>query len=81
MKTLTAGKARSNLGRLIDETIESSEPVRITGRRGNAVLIGEQDWMSIQETLHLLSIPGMRESIKEGLEASLEECFQDLDPK
>lgn len=79
MKTVTASSARSNLYRLIEETVESSEPVQITGRKGNAVLVSEQDWRSIQETMYLLSIPGMRESIREGLETPVEECEEDLE--
>jgi len=74
MKTITASTARANLYRLIEETAESSEPVQITGKRGNAVLVSEQDWRAIQETMYLLSIPGMRESIREGLETPVEEC-------
>lgn len=79
MKTVTASKARSNLYRLIDETVDSSEPVQITGRRGNAVLVSEEDWTAIQETMYLVSIPGMRQSIQEGLNTPVEECAQELD--
>lgn len=79
MKTITASQARSNLYRLIDDTIDSSEPVQITGRRGNAVLVSEEDWRSIQETMYLLSIPGMRESIVEGMNTPLDECVGELD--
>lgn len=77
MKTITASNARSNLYRLIDDTIDSSEPVQITGRRGNAVLVSEEDWRSIQETLYLISIPGMRESILEGMNTPLDECVSE----
>ena len=79
MNTLSATEARSNLYRLIDETIETHKPVTITGKRGNAVLISEPDWNAINETLHLLSIPGMRESIRDGMAESLEECDTKLD--
>lgn len=79
MNTLSATEARSNLYRLIDETIETHKPVTITGKRGNAVLISEPDWNAINETLHLLSIPGMRESIRDGMSESLEECDTKLD--
>jgi antitoxin YefM len=79
MKTITASKARANLYRLIEETSESSEPVQITGKRANAVLVSEEDWRAIQETMYLLSIPGMRESIREGLEARLEECVEEIE--
>ena len=79
MKTITASKARANLYRLIEETADSSEPVQITGRRTNAVLVSEQDWRAIQETMYLLSIPGMRESIREGMESPIEECAEEID--
>ena len=67
MSSMTATEARRQLYRLVDEVQESHEPVRIAGKRGNAVLIGEDDWRAVQETLYLVSIPGMRESIVEGL--------------
>lgn len=67
MSTLTASEARANLYRLIDETAESHEPIIISGKRNSAVLISEEDWGAIQETLYLLSVPGMRESIKTGM--------------
>lgn len=79
MNTLSAAEARSNLYRLIDETIQTHKPVTITGKRGNAVLISERDWNAINETLHLLPIPGMRESIRDGMAESLEECDAKLD--
>lgn len=79
MPTLSATEARSKLYRLIDETTNSHQPIIITGKRGNAVLVSEEDWQSLQETLYLLSIPGMRESIREGLAASVDECEQDID--
>ncbi|MGB7293023.1 MAG: type II toxin-antitoxin system Phd/YefM family antitoxin [Thermodesulfobacteriota bacterium] len=77
MKTIKATEARNKLYRLIDETSESHEPIHISGKRSNAVLISEEDWRSIQETLHLLSIPGMRESIVEGLQTPVEECSEE----
>lgn len=77
MKTIKATEARNKLYRLIDETSESHEPIHISGKRSNAVLISEEDWRSIQETLHLLSIPGMRESIIEGLRTPVEECSEE----
>jgi prevent-host-death family protein len=77
MKTMTASVARANLYRLLDETAESSEPVQITGKKGNAVLVSERDWRAMQETMYLLSIPGMRESIREGLATPIEECSED----
>lgn len=77
MKTMTVSEARANLYRILDETAESHEPVHITGKRSNGVLVSEDDWRSVQETLHLLSVPGMRESIREGLAAPLEECGEE----
>jgi len=79
MPTLTATEARSKLYRLIDETTNSHQPIIITGKRGNAVLVSEEDWQLLQETLYLLSIPGMRKSIREGLATSVDECEQDID--
>ena len=79
MQTLTASEARANLYRLIDQTAESHEPIVITGKRSNAVLLSSEDWAAIQETLFLLSVPGMRESILEGMAASAEECSKELD--
>lgn len=79
MTTLTASEARANLYRLIDQTAESHEPVYISGKRRGAVLISEEDWKAIQETLFLLSVPGMRESIKEGMAELLEESTKELD--
>jgi antitoxin YefM len=73
MTSLSATEARKNLYRLLDEVSESHEPVQITGKRGNAVLVGEDDWRAVQETLHLLSIPGMRESIREGMATPADE--------
>jgi antitoxin YefM len=79
MKTVTASKARANLYRLIEETAVSSEPVQITGKKANAVLVSEQDWEAIQETMYLLSIPGMRESIQQGMETPAAECAEEID--
>ncbi len=79
MTTINATKARAELYKLLEQVAETREPVHITGRRGSAVLIAEDDWRSIQETLHLLSIPGMRESIVEGMKTPVEECAEELD--
>ena len=79
MTTLTATEARRRLYSLVDEVKESHEPVQIVGKRSSAVLISEDDWRAIQETLYLTSIPGMRESIQEGLENPIEECDEDVD--
>lgn len=79
MTAITATEARSNLYRLIDEAAESHQPITITGKRNKAVLVSEEDWTAIQETLFLLSVPGMRESIREGMETPVSECDEDLD--
>ena len=79
MSVITASEARANLYRLMDEVAQSHDPLLITGKRGNAVLLSETDWNAIQETLHLLSIPDMRESIVEGMDTALDECDEILD--
>ena len=79
VKTMQATRARENLYQLIDSTIADHEPVQITGKRGNAVLVAEDDWRAIQETLFLVSIPGMRESIREGMNEALESCSTEID--
>ena len=79
MAVITATKARSNLYALIDQTKNFHEPIVISGKRNNAVLISEDDWNSIQETLYLCSIPGMRESILEASKEPLEESVKELD--
>ena len=78
MATITATEARSKLYRLMDKAASSHKPILITGKRANAVLVSEEDWHSIQETLYLLSVPGMRESIRKGLDTPVEECSRDL---
>jgi len=79
MQTLTVSQARSNLYRLIDQAAESHQPVAIAGRRSNAVLISAEDWEAIQETLYLLSVPGMRESIIAGMKEPTSEGVTELD--
>lgn len=78
MTTLTATEARAKLYKLIDEAASSHEPIQITGKRANAVLIAEDDWRAVQETLYLVSIPGMRESIRKGLKTPVEKCAKDI---
>jgi antitoxin YefM len=78
MTSLTASSARAQLYKLLDQTAQSHEPIQITGRRSSAVLISEEDWRSIQETLYLLSIPGMRESIRKGLKTPVKKCARAL---
>jgi len=79
MKTINATRARKSIYKLIDDANESNEPIQITGKRGSAVIVSEDNWISIQETLHLLSVPGMRESIIESLKTTVDECSDKLD--
>ena len=77
MKTLTASEARANLYRLLDEAAASHEPVHITGKRNNGVLVSEEDWNAVQETLYLLSVPGMGESIRKGMATLVEKTSEE----
>ena len=79
MTTLTVTEARANLNKLIDDASVNHEPVIITGKRGNAVLLAEGDWNAITETLHLLSVPGMRGSIIAGMQESIDDASIELD--
>ena len=79
MNSITVTDARKTLYKLINETADSHEPIHISGKKANAVLISEEDWNAINETLHLLSIPGMRESIIEGLQTPLEDCDESIE--
>lgn len=79
MQTLSASSARTNLYRLIDEAAASHQPVVITGKRNNAVLVAADDWAAMQETLFLLSVPNMRESIRQGLNTPVSELATQLD--
>ena len=79
MTTLSATEARAKLHKLIDDAAVSQKPVVITGKRGNAVLLAEDDWNAINETLYLLSVPGMRGSILEGMRETLDNCAHKLD--
>lgn len=79
MDVVTVSAARANLYNLIDETNESRKPVLISGKRSNAVLLAEEDWNAIQETLYLSSIPGMKESIVKGMKEPLNKSVKKLD--
>ena len=79
MRTINVTKARADLYNLLIEASESHEPIQITGKKSNAILVSEEDWRSIQETRPLISIPGMRKSIVEGLNADLESDTRELD--
>ena len=78
MTTLSATEARKTLYNLVDDVALSHDPIQIVGKRNSAVLISEEDWRAIQETLYLTSIPGMRESIKKGLKTTVDECSEEL---
>jgi antitoxin YefM len=77
MDILSASQARANLFKLLEQVNQDSKPRIITSRRGDGVLISKDDWESIQETLYLQSIPGMRESIAEGMNTPLSECVSE----
>jgi PHD/YefM family antitoxin component YafN of YafNO toxin-antitoxin module len=79
VQTVTATKAHSMIYKLIDDASDSHEPIQITGKRSNAVLVAEDDWRAIQESLYLVSIPDMRESIRSGLATSVSACAKKLD--
>jgi prevent-host-death family protein len=76
---VTTSQARATLCRLVDQTATSHEPVLITGKRSSAVLLSEEDWRAIQETLYLLSIRRMRESIRDGMNTAVTSCAAKLD--
>jgi len=79
LKSINASEAKARFYEMIDETATSHQPILIIDKRHNAVLVSKDDWRSVQETLHLLSIPGMRESIIEGLNTPISECSTEID--
>lgn len=79
MQTLTASQARANFYRLMDQAAERHQPITISGKRHDVVLLSAEDWQAVQETLYLLSVPGMRESIREGMAQPVETCVTELD--
>ncbi|MEI6452262.1 MAG: type II toxin-antitoxin system Phd/YefM family antitoxin [Actinomycetes bacterium] len=79
MTTTSATEARKQLYKLLDDVSQSHEPGQITGKRGKAVLVSEDDWRAVQETLYLVSIPGMRASILDGMAAPAAELEGELD--
>ena len=78
MASITATDARKRLYSLVDAVAESHEPIQIAGKRNSAVLISEEDWRAIQETIYLSTIPGMRSSIRKGLKTPVDQCEQEL---
>ncbi len=79
MTSMTATEARKQLYTLLDDVADSHEPIQIAGKRHSAVLVAEDDWRAIQETLYLTSIPGMHDSIVKGLKIPVDKCKQELD--
>ena len=79
MSIINATNARAHFFRLMDEAVDTHEPIYVTGKSGNVVMLSEDDFRSIQETLYLCSIPGMRDKIVEGLNTPLDECVDDDD--
>jgi prevent-host-death family protein len=77
MTSMTATEARRKLYALLETVADSHEPIQIAGKHHSAVLVSESDWRAIQETLYLLSIPGMRASIRRGLKTPVEKCHSD----
>jgi prevent-host-death family protein len=77
MSTYNVTEARAKLYALVARASAEREPITITGKHGNAVLIAEDDWRAIQETLYLLSIPGMGESIRDGIQESVDACSEE----
>jgi antitoxin YefM len=78
MQTISATTARSMIYKLLDDAANTHEPIQITGKRSNGVLVSESDWRAIQETLFLISIPGMRESIRAGMNTPIAQCDKEL---
>lgn len=78
MTTLTATEARKKLYTLLDDVADSHEAVQIAGKRHSAVLVSEEDWSAIQETLYLTAIPGMKTSIIEGLRTPIKKCDKEI---
>jgi antitoxin YefM len=78
MASISVTEARKRLFSLIDDVRESHEPIEIQGKRGSAILLSEEDWRAIQETLYLTSIPGMRDSIIEGMATPADAMSEEL---
>jgi len=79
MSAINVTSARKQLYKLVQDVQDSHEPIIITGKTGSAVLVSEEDWNSIEETMYLLSIPGMKDSIKNGLNEPIDKCSKELD--
>ena len=79
MSAINITNARKELYNLVEEVNLYSEPTLIVSKKGNAVLVSENDWNAIQETVYLNSIPGLVESIKKGMETPIEDCVSEED--
>jgi antitoxin YefM len=79
MTTLTATEASKRLDEVLDDLAESHGVVQIAGERHSGVLVSEDDWRAIQETLYLTGMPGMKASIVKGLQTPIEQCTKELD--
>ena len=79
MTSMTATEARKQLYTLLDDVAGSHEPIQIAGKRHSAVLVSEDDWRAVQETLYLTGVPGMRDSIRKGLKTPVAQCSKELD--
>ena len=78
MSVINATTARNNFFRVMDEAIDTREPICVTGKKGNVVIVSEEDWRSIQATLYLVSIPGMKEKLLAGMATPVSECETEL---
>ncbi len=78
-KVMTVSQARANIYKIMDETAQTHQPIMITGKRNNVVMLSEEDWNAIEETLYLNSIPGMASSIKEAMDAPNSEFSEDIE--
>lgn len=78
MRTVAITKAKEDLSKIVKEANDSHIPIRIAGRNDGVVVLAERDWDAIQETLYLLSIPGLREKLREGMSIPLNKCAEKL---
>ena len=79
MQTVNVIDARAKLAELVEQVSMSHQPLVITGKRNRAVLVCEEDWNALNESLHLMSMAGLRESLRKGIETPLKDCSRELD--
>lgn len=77
MTTTNITNFRKNAFNYVEQTIRYNEPLNISTKEGNAVLLSEEDYSGIMETLYLVSMPGMREKIMDGMSTPLEDCVDE----